>query len=174
VQLIFIHGPGAVGKLTVARELAKLTGFGLFHNHLVVDALLAVFEFGSPPFVRLREPMWLSVFAEAAKADRSLIFTFAPENTVSNGFAPAATQAVISAGGRVRFVQLTCSVEEQERRIENPSRAEFRKLNSLELARQLRAAGADAYPPLPAELVVDTGALSAEAAAARIKDALGV
>ena len=55
MNLVFIHGPAASGKLTVARELARLTGFGVFHNHLVVDSLTPVFEFGSEPFRRLRE-----------------------------------------------------------------------------------------------------------------------
>src|SRR5262245_61805419 len=55
MDLIFLHGPAASGKLTVARELVTLTGFRLFHNHLVVDALTAVFGFGTAPFIRLRE-----------------------------------------------------------------------------------------------------------------------
>jgi len=42
MELLFIYGPAAVGKLTVARELAKLTGFRLFHNHLTVDAVMAL------------------------------------------------------------------------------------------------------------------------------------
>lgn len=39
MKLLFIYGPPASGKLTVAREPAALTGYRLFHNHLVVDAL---------------------------------------------------------------------------------------------------------------------------------------
>ena len=45
--LLFLHGPPASGKLTIARELKTLTGFQLFHNHLAVDLLESVFEF--PP-----------------------------------------------------------------------------------------------------------------------------
>jgi hypothetical protein len=52
---------------------------------LVVDLLTTVFPFGSEPFVRLREQMWTSVFADAARAGTSLIFTFAPESTVAHG-----------------------------------------------------------------------------------------
>ena len=47
MQLIFIYGQVAAGKLTVARALAARTGLALFHNHLVVDAVAAVFPFGS-------------------------------------------------------------------------------------------------------------------------------
>ncbi len=55
--LIFIYGMPASGKLTVARELAGITGFKLFHNHQVVDLLLSIFEFGSKPFVELRRDL---------------------------------------------------------------------------------------------------------------------
>ena len=61
MRLIFVYGLPATGKLTVARELALITGFQVFHNHLAVDLLLSVFEFGSRPFVELREQIWLSV-----------------------------------------------------------------------------------------------------------------
>ena len=72
MQLIFLFGPPASGKLTVARELAALTGYRVFHNHLVVDALLAVFDFGSRPFVELRERMWVEVMTAAAEYIRGM------------------------------------------------------------------------------------------------------
>jgi len=56
MKLIFIWGGAASGKLTVAQKLSELTGIALFHNHLVVDALLGKCELGAPEFVRLREP----------------------------------------------------------------------------------------------------------------------
>src|SRR3546814_10377334 len=86
VRLVFIHGAAASGKLTVARELAALTGLPLFHNHLVVDALIAEFPFGSPGFVFLRETMWKHVIRAAADEGRSLIFTFHPEAKVAPDF----------------------------------------------------------------------------------------
>lgn len=109
MHLIFLHGPMASGKLTTAHALARLTGIPVFHNHLVVDTLLAVFPFGSEPFVRLREQFWLEVFQEAALARRSLIFTFAPEPTVRDGFPDRARATVEDAGGRVHFVSLEVS-----------------------------------------------------------------
>jgi hypothetical protein len=63
MRVVFIYGPVASGKLTVARALAERTGMALFHNHLVVDAVGAVFPFGSEAFVRLREQFWLAVIA---------------------------------------------------------------------------------------------------------------
>lgn len=175
MRLVFIHGPAASGKLTVAKELAASTGLSLFHNHLVVDALLAVFPFGSPGFVALRERMWLDVFAAAATEDRSLIFTFHPEASVAPDFPQRAAALVEGAGGRVDFVELTCAPEVVEARVEAPSRQASGKLSSLEMLRELEAAGAFIYPPLPPPAVtIDSGAVAPDEAAARIRAALSL
>ena len=99
MKLIFLHGRPAVGKLTVARELAALTNFKLFHNHLTVDLVSSLFPFGSEPFILLREKIWLAAFAEAARNDLSLIFTFNPERTVRERFVKDVIEVVEAAGG---------------------------------------------------------------------------
>ena len=43
MELIFLHGTAAAGKLTTARALEAMLGYPVFHNHLVVDALTTVF-----------------------------------------------------------------------------------------------------------------------------------
>jgi len=86
MKLIFLYGAPAVGKLTVAQELARLTGYRLFHNHLTVDLVSSLFPFGSEPFVQLREKIWLAAFAQAARQNVSLIFTFNPERSVRERF----------------------------------------------------------------------------------------
>jgi len=176
VKLIFLHGLPGVGKLTVARELAKLTGFGVFHNHLTVDLVGAVFEFGSRPFVELREKIWLEVFSQAAAADLSgLIFTFALDRSVSGDFIKKTIEVIESAGGEVLFVELRCSKEELEKRLEDASRRKFGKLNSVAWFRELKEAGAFADPGIPkGRLVLDTTKLSASDAAGRIVKEFGL
>lgn len=175
MQLVFLHGPPAAGKLTIARQIAALTGFAVFHNHLVVDAVAAVFPFGTEAFVRLRERFWLEVLGEAAAAGRSLIFTFAPEPTVTPGFPERAAQAVTAAGGRMDFVRLTLSEAEQERRLVDPGRAAFGKLRSPELLRRLRVDMAASEAAMPASvLTIDTGAVPPDAAARLVVSTLGL
>lgn len=169
MEIIFIYGPVASGKLTVARELAKLIEAPLFHNHLVVDAVGAVFPFGSEPFIRLREAFWLQTFSEAARRGRSLIFTFAPEPTVDRNFPKRVYEAIEPFGGSVVFIALTVSRAEQERRIGNASRSEFGKLTSPEMLRALRDSFDTSMAVMPsAELMIDTEACDAVDAAARI------
>lgn len=168
MKLIFLYGPAAAGKLTIGKALHQLTGFRLFHNHLVVDTLLSVFQFGTPSFVRLREQTWLSVFEAAAKDDISLIFTFAPENTVKPEFIGSAIATVQEACGEICFVELTCPIQVLEKRMENPSRAQFLKLRSVETFRQLRRMGADHFPPIPSDLSIDTSEVEPAEAARKI------
>jgi hypothetical protein len=167
MNLVFLHGAAASGKLTVGRVLAERLNYPLFHNHLIVDALTAVFPFGSTPFVKLREQFWLATFAESARSDTPIIFTFTPESTVPAGFAERARSAVADAGGRVDFVRLEVSDAEQERRIGAPSRHEFAKLTDVETLRRLRSR-ADRLDAPPADLVIDTEQFTPDDAARQI------
>lgn len=168
---VFIYGPVASGKLTVATALQVSSGLRLFHNHYAVDAALALFDFGSPGFVRLREHIWLSAFEEAAAISQSFIFTFSPESSVTPHFINKAIHLIESAGGRVLFVALTCSDDVIQSRIDAPSRREFRKLTSVELYRDLRASGAFAFSQLPMpDLSLATDAISPEEAARQIRE----
>jgi len=76
-KFIIILGPPAVGKMTVGQELAKITNFKLFHNHLIIDALLPLFDFESINFKVLVHEFRTRVFEEAiaAKVD-GIIFTY--------------------------------------------------------------------------------------------------
>jgi adenylate kinase len=175
VRLIFLYGLPGVGKLTVARELARLTGYKVFHNHLTVDLVESVFEFGSSPFVELREEVWLTVFSRAVAARlNGLIFTFALDRTVRCSFIENTQRLIERADGEVVFIELKCSTEVLESRIEHPSRQAFGKLSSIARFRELAAAGAFVDPGIPEErLVVDTTTLSATEAASFIFSKLG-
>ncbi|RAK52508.1 shikimate kinase [Phenylobacterium deserti] len=174
MQLVFIYGQVAAGKLTVARELAELSGLALFHNHLVVDAVGSVFPFGSSPFVRLRESFWLSVFEEAARADTSLIFTFAPEPTVERTFPERARDVVAEAGGSTLFVALEVDPQVQEQRLLSPDRAAFGKMTSLPLFQSLRTDFASCFAQMPRpDLTIDTTRIEPRDAAVAIARRIG-
>ena len=169
MKLVFVYGPPAAGKLTVAREVARLTGYKLFHNHLVVDALGAVFEFGSKPFVELREAIWLDVMGVAARSGlEGMIFTFAPERTVREDFVGRLQTAIGEAGGEVVLVRLVCDEAEIERRLSDDSRRGSGKLTSVELYRRLRDEGTFDYRMPAADASFDTTAMSAARVATEI------
>ena len=169
MNLIYLFGMPGVGKLTVARKLSNLTGFKIFHNHLTVDLVATLFEFGSESFINLREKIWLETFSEAIKADfADLIFTFAPEKTVPNDFPSKVKNLLEENGGKVIFIELKCSIAELEKRLTNSSRQSFGKLSSLELFRQLNSEGVFNQPKITADFIVDTTNLSPTETAKKI------
>jgi hypothetical protein len=167
--------PG-VGKLTVAKELSALTGYSLFHNHLVVDLLMPVFPFGSPQFVELRESIWLSVFEQACRAQLAgVIFTFNAENTVRQSFIEKTDQMLAADGGSICFVELTCDEGELRRRMDAPSRHKYTKLTSWAKYEKLKAAGAFSAPKLPSPAItLDTGKFDPKSAALQIANECGL
>jgi chloramphenicol 3-O-phosphotransferase len=170
--VVFLHGPPACGKLTIAREVCGLTGFALFHNHFVVDLLLSLFPFGSPEFVRHRERIWLDMIGDAIASGKSLVFTFNPERTVEPGFPERLRERVAIAAGAVRTVGIRCSEEEIEARMEANSRKDHGKLNSLAFYRELKREGAFDFPAIESELVIDSTSASPQESARRIVAAL--
>jgi hypothetical protein len=176
MQLIFISGLPAVGKLTVAKELALISGYKLFHNHLTVDLLQSIFEFGTAPFVELRERIWLSVFEQACRAGLpGLIFTFNAENTVRQSFISKMQEIVAAHRGTICFVKLTCDDAELQLRMDTSSRRQFTKLTSWAKYEELQAAGAFSAPQLPdARVVIDTGKLDPKCTALQIARECGL
>ena len=74
MKLVLLIGNGAVGKMTVGQELAKITGLRLFHNHMMIEPVLEIFGQWRPDVTqRLRQV----IFEEFAKTDNyGMIFTF--------------------------------------------------------------------------------------------------
>jgi hypothetical protein len=170
LKLLFLYGRPAVGKLTVAREVAARTGGRLFHNHLAVNLALALYDFGTPGFVALREKIWNDVFRQAL-SDRLplLIFTFNPENSVPQRFIDGLFAEVAAARGEVIPVELVASEAAIESRLGSESRRIEGKTLGLAAYRDLRAKGVFETPVMPApRLRLDTERLSPAESAERI------
>lgn len=130
-NLIFIYGPPAVGKLTVANELASLTGYKLFHNHLTVPTVNAIFGRRSenPARSRLLKQLRVLSMTAAAEADIDIIFTAAYSGgDADEAFVRQFVAPFEATGGRAMFVQLYAPAEVLLRRVTNDSR----KLPELE------------------------------------------
>ena len=77
MKFVVIFGPPAVGKMTVGYELAKLTGFRLFHNHMTIELVLNFFDYEQPQFHALVAEFRKRIFEEVAASDLTgLIFAF--------------------------------------------------------------------------------------------------
>ena len=170
MRVIILCGLPGVGKLTVANEFARVYGYRVFHNHLVFDAVEALFAFGSPAFIELRERLWVELLCRAVQERvGNIIFTIARDRSIDASFLVRLSQALSQLGAAARCVQLICSDEELERRVASAERAHFGKVHSVERFRELRAAGAFPLFSMPTgSITIDTSGLSVPQAVASV------
>ena len=132
MKLIFIYGPPAVGKLTIAKELEKITGFKLLHNHLVRDIMELVIGKDSPIFSSEKNKMYLQLLTLAAKTKTpGIIFTFFYNHPRSEKFVKLLIKNVQGHKGKVYFIRLCCDQPELFKRVGNKSRKIFNKIISV-------------------------------------------
>lgn len=74
MKFVLIFGEQAVGKMTVAQELCKITDLKLFHNHMSIEPVIEIFgELNRNVVSDFRK----SVFKNFAKSGNyGLIFTY--------------------------------------------------------------------------------------------------
>jgi AAA domain len=170
VRVVILCGLPGVGKLTIANGLADLRGFRVFHNHLVFDAVEALFDFGSPSFIELRERLWLELLARAVRERvGDIAFTIARDQSLRADFLIALVSALSEVGANVHCIELACSTDELAQRIVSTDRARFGKITSFERFCQLSSSGAFPRFTMPAEAIsIDTTGLAAGAVIAAV------
>ena len=175
MKLIIIHGPPAAGKFTVGTEIARLTGYKLFHNHLSIDFVKPVFEFGTPKFWDVIGQVRTAIIAEAAREDISLIHTFCYGFGVDDEHFRQLITAAEDNGGEVHLVLLLCDDEERKRRIGNESRVRIGKLTDPESIGR-PGNNINLTTPLPGRetFIIDTTEISTGEAAVRIVQHYGL
>jgi AAA domain len=170
MRIVILCGLPGVGKLTIAKGLARLRGYRVFHNHLVFDAVEALFPFGSPAFIELRERLWLELLARSVRERvGDVIFTIARDQSLHAEFLVTLVAALSEMGARVSCIELICGMSELEQRLASADRAHYGKIISVERFRQLSADGAFPRFTMPAETIsLDMSGLSPGEAVAAV------
>lgn len=137
MKLIFLHGPPASGKYTIARELEASLGILNFHNHLTLDVAKALFEFGTPEFWDLTHRLRrVALDAKAGDPDARVVFTNCYSDPHDNATVAALEDVVTARGGEFLPVYLACGADELRRRVVDPDRVSMRKLHTVEALEQ--------------------------------------
>ena len=172
MNLIFIYGPPAAGKLTVAQELQKITGYRLFHNMLTVDLALSVLDWDNEKFQDLTTDYRLETFKHAARAKvDGLIFTFAYVPKLDDGFVKKVISRIKKDKGNIYFVQLVAKKEELLKRVGSDSRKKLKKLvNPTILKESFNRRDLYAKIPFVESYSIDTTNLSPKKVSQMIKE----
>ncbi len=172
MKLIFIYGPAAVGKLTVAQELANLTGYTIFDNHLSIDYAARLLEWSSPDYVKLLRSLRLFTFQKMAEIGiEGLIFTFVYTPPSSDEFVRQVLEVCASSNIEPLFVKLKARREVLLGRVTNPERKILNKLSRPErLIQMLDEQGALEAIGYVHSLQIDTSDQSPEASAKQIAE----
>jgi chloramphenicol 3-O-phosphotransferase len=157
MDLIFLHGAPAVGKLTTAKAILEMCPGRLFDNHVAIDCARSMFDFGAPGFNQFVGAIRIAGLTAAAKQQvEFVVMTYCyadPEDLPEFELFERIWQ---SKGGRLLPVFLQCSVEEAERRVSNEDRIARRKTASREGLARLTGAYNLTFVPRSACLKLDT------------------
>lgn len=176
--LVIILGPLAVGKMTVGQQLCEKTGFKLFHNHMTIDALTPIFDYGHPAMKVLIPEFRFRVMEEAVKNHiPGLVHTFVwgfQDGGSDTEFMVKVRDMVATHGGRICFVELQAPLELRKERAVSENRRRYKPGNvqragrmvEFEAGHQLDSQGHFPFPE--SYLRIDNASISAEASAEKI------
>ena len=183
--LVLVFGPPAVGKMAVGKELERLTGFPLLHNHMTIDLVLPFFEFGTPTFTRLVGEFRRAIEDAVLESDHeglivTYVWTFDEPGDLEH--VRKLRDKFSDAGGRAVFVELTAPLEVRLERNDTPLRlaekpskrdvdASNRRLRDIDQRYRMNSGG---QIPFENHLIVDTTERQPSTAAQLIVDTFGL
>jgi len=168
MKLIFIYGPPATGKLTIAEKLSEVTGIPIFHNHLSRDLVKDIYGDQLSSNYSLVQKIRNDVFSYCAEHNTDLIFTFVYGGTVDDEIVKQHMSSIEANGGEVTFVKLTAKQEDLLKRVNNESRKRYKKLLDAEILEDFLKSNGDLSMPFVSSLLVDTSELEPEDAVSYI------
>jgi predicted kinase len=175
--IVCLVGFPGVGKLTIAKILARMIGAKIVDNHWINDPILGLIaDDGSksapaaiwPQVAKVREAV-LDTISTLAPAGASFIFTYAgaDEDLDDHSAFQEYRSVAVRRGARFVAARLLCDEDELSRRIQSAERVGRKLVDPADAIINVRS-----YTPLnphvPNTLTLDTTNLSPEAAATAI------
>jgi hypothetical protein len=165
MKLVYLHGPPASGKLTIARVLAAKTGARVLDNHASLDFARTLFDYGNPALWRLSQAARLLAMQHAIGAGLPLLVcTYCYAEPEDRPHFEEVRALIEGAGGALLPVFLSCEREQLYARVGNADRAERGKLGSAGGLDRFLDQWTIAPVPHPACFTLDSGQLAPDAA----------
>lgn len=137
MKLIFIYGPPAVGKLTVAEKLSELTKVPVFHNHHSRDIVKDIYGDDLMQHYALVDKIRFDVMEYCTQNNTDLIFTYVYGGPEDDAKVKGFKKIIESNGGQVLFVELTANKQDLVDRVSNESRKKYKKLLDKKIMTEL-------------------------------------
>lgn len=170
---IIIYGPPASGKLSIAGELAKLSGFSLLSNQTSIRMVREVFDFGHPEFTRLVVRFRTELLEAASNSGvdgviSTLVYAKPGDDEILKNW----IAAVQRHRGQTHFVRLITDEKTLLKRAPKRSKRLHRKLVSISKIRDLlHRMDLTSAIPFVKSLEIDTTRTKPRRAALKIKHA---
>lgn len=170
MKLIFLYGPPASGKLTIAQKLSEMTGIALFHNHLSRDLVQDIYGDKLKENYELVDRIRFEIFDYCAQNGKDLIFTYVYEGEDDDANVKKFINIIEKyEGNRFLFIEVTADKNELMNRVDNESRQQYKKLTNPEILDKITQDMSVYSIPYIDALKIDTTKISAQQAAEKLK-----
>ena len=174
--MIFIYGPIAVGKFTVANVLSKKLGYKFTHNHALNDLVDTVFPHKTPQYNAMVEHLRYYLLESAVKAKVNFVTTHCyAHNFISTTglsdpkYVETLEKRLTKLGAEFYPVHLKANAKELLRRLSGESRKTFKKLLDKKImSKQIEVRDWQTSPKLENNLIIDNTNLSPQKVADKI------
>jgi deoxyadenosine/deoxycytidine kinase len=170
MKLILLYGPPAVGKLTIANKLSKITGISVFHNHMIINPLRDIFGMESPIRAKLEYEFRFRIVEEAVENNKDLVMTGVIAMNNYKKLYKMVIDEVESHGGQLFLVRLTAPKEVLRERVVGEDRKKRDKIHTIESWDSFALSYPEMYDTYAEKehLTIDTSKLTPEKAAQEI------
>lgn len=141
--VVFIYGPIAVGKLTIAKILSKKIGYKLTHNHALNDFIDGVFDRGTLTRDTMIEKLRYDLLENAVKSKISFVTThcyshdFVSRTGLSDPkYVESLEKKLVKLGAMFYPIHLKAEGKELLNRVNMDSRKIFKKLTNKKVMRE--------------------------------------
>lgn len=182
MKLLFLIGAQAVGKMTVGQALARITPMKLYHNHMSIEPVIALFgSYNGKVTERLRSVMF-EEFLHSGQYGLIFTYVWAFNSQADWEYVEKLSKMYREAGAEVDYVELIADreIRMERNRTENRLREKPSK-RDIALSEQLirhaeekyRCVSEEGEIPYENYLRLHTDSLSPEEAARQIADHFG-
>ncbi len=133
MKLVILYGAPAVGKLSVAKAVAKIADIKIFDNHKIIDVIEPLVGRDNPRFQELIYRTHTDILKTAAAASTgNIITTFAYAANVPDDvrFMSELYEICESVGAQVYAVQLIAKEADLMLRVDEQSRKQYGKITN--------------------------------------------